>query len=89
MAHPLRVAILTLIKTQNELTVSQIHDQLDIPQAVASHHLNILKSNGVLCSKREGKTVRYFLKNPLLGQVLDCIETCNCDETETDAELTK
>ncbi len=83
MAHPLRVAILNLLKNCDELTVTQIHDHLNIPQAIASHHLNLLKSSGVLCSKKEGKTVRYSLKNPLLGQVLDCIETCNCSENET------
>lgn len=83
MAHPLRVAILNLLKVHNELTVTQIHNHLNIPQAIASHHLNLLKSNGVLCSKKEGKTVRYSLKSPLLGQVLECIDTCTCNEDQT------
>ncbi len=82
MAHPMRVAILHLLQGGKRLTVTEIHGLLGIEQATASHHLGILRSNGVLCSVREGKNSLYFLKNDLLNQVIDCVEQCSCGERE-------
>ncbi len=80
MAHPIRISIMHCLKEGEKLNVTQIHQMLEIEQSTASHHLGILKSNGVLCSKRDGKNSYYFLKHPVLGQIIDCLNKCGCEE---------
>ena len=76
IAHPMRIAIISLLENNNRLNVTEIYSKLKIEQAAASHHLNILKSKGVLASKRMGKQTFYFIKNEALKQILDCIDKC-------------
>lgn len=78
MAHPTRIAILNELDGGVKLTVSEIHEKLQIEQATASHHLGILKDKGVLGSKRDGKNSYYFLKHENLSMVIDCISKCAC-----------
>ncbi len=77
IAHPMRIAIIELLNNGNKLNVTQIYKKLNIEQASASHHLNILKNKGVLVSKREGKKIYYFLKSQTLKEIIDCINRCD------------
>jgi DNA-binding transcriptional ArsR family regulator len=77
IAHPMRIAIIDLLNEKSKLSVTEIYSALDIEQASASHHLNILKNKGVLVSKREGKKIFYALKNVTLTEIIDCINRCN------------
>jgi len=61
MAHPMRIAIIDLLKGEKRMSVTQIYERLNIEQATASHHLNVLKNKGLLISKREGKKINYSL----------------------------
>jgi len=76
IAHPMRIAIIDLLN-DNQLSVTEIYENLNIEQASASHHLNILKSKGVLSSKRSGKKIFYSLKNQTLTEIIECINRCN------------
>ena len=78
IAHPRRIAIVGFLDEDKKLTVTQIHDLLDIEQSTTSHHLGILKDKGILSSKREGKNTFYFLKNKNFIQIVDCLNRC-CD----------
>jgi len=80
IAHPMRIAIVSYLEGDVKLTVTEIHERLGIEQSTTSHHLGILKSKGVLSSKRDGKNTYYFLKHPTLTNVLDCIEKCSCQD---------
>jgi DNA-binding transcriptional ArsR family regulator len=76
IAHPMRIAILDILDNGKKLTVSEIHQQLGIEQATASHHLGILKDKGVLCSKREGKNTFYYIKHDNFSRMLECVSSC-------------
>jgi len=76
MAHPMRIAIIDLLTENKKLTVTEIYESLNIEQAAASHHLNILKSKGLLESKRDGKMIYYSLKIQVLANVVECINQC-------------
>ncbi len=76
IAHPMRIAILGFLEGGKSLTVTQIHELLEIEQSTTSHHLGILKDKGVLCSKREGKNTYYSLKHQNLTQIVDCLNNC-------------
>jgi len=77
MAHPIRLAIIALLGTNSKMNVTEIYEALSIEQAAASHHLNLLKSKGLLNSEREGKNCVYFLKHDRIIQIISCIEKCN------------
>lgn len=78
MSHPMRIAIIDLLAQSPEpLSVTEIYKSLNIEQATASHHLNILKSKNLLVSKRDGKNIYYSLKNLTITEVLECIDRCN------------
>ncbi len=76
MAHPMRIAIIDLLTDNEKLSVTEIYERLNIEQASASHHLNILKNKGLLESKRDGKMIYYSLKMHVLANVVDCINQC-------------
>jgi DNA-binding transcriptional ArsR family regulator len=77
MAHPMRIAIIDLLNNNKKLSVTEIYEHLNIEQAAASHHLNILKGKGILGSKRDGKQIHYSLKNSTLTDIIHCINRCN------------
>ncbi len=77
ISHPMRIAILELLGQDEPLSVTDIYKTLDIEQATASHHLNILKNKNVLISKRSGKKIFYSLRSHTLMEILDCINRCN------------
>lgn len=77
ISHPMRIAIIDLLSKGEKLSVTEIFEVLNIEQATASHHLNILKNKGVLCSKREGKKIYYSLKSLTLTEIIECINRCN------------
>jgi DNA-binding transcriptional ArsR family regulator len=79
MAHPMRIAIIDLLKDERRLSVTEIYERLNIEQAAASHHLNILKSKGVLISKRDGKKIFYALKHKAVTDIIYCINKCQND----------
>jgi DNA-binding transcriptional ArsR family regulator len=77
IAHPMRIAIIGLLESNGKMNVTSIYERLKIEQAAASHHLNILKSKGILESKRDGKNTYYYLKHSALSTILECINKCN------------
>ena len=77
IAHPSRLAIIKILSEHGLLAVSEISEALKLEQSLTSHHLNIMKTKGVLESKRDGKSIKYKLKLTEVTQVLTCIEHCD------------
>jgi len=77
IAHPIRIAIISLLESNAKLNVTDIYQKLGIEQAATSHHLNILKNKGLLLSKKEGKQTFYSLKYDSLIKIIECIEKCS------------
>lgn len=63
VAHPLRLSIIEMLFANKEMSVTEIYEKLDIEQAVASHHLRIMKDKDVVQVKRDGKSAYYSLTN--------------------------
>ncbi len=76
IAHPMRLAILDLLSDSSNKSVTQIYQRLGLEQAVASHHLGLLKTKGVLNSKRVGKNIYYSLKSEKLVDLMKITEEC-------------
>lgn len=74
VAHPIRIAIVDLLQKSTKLSVTEIHERLEIEQAIASHHLRILKDKRVVSAQRDGKNTFYSLTNPEFNQIIESLE---------------
>ena len=73
-----RLCVISLLAEQEEMTVSQLVEELKCEQSLLSHHLTDMRAKGILNCRREGKNCYYSLKNKQIVQIIDCIRTCNC-----------
>ena len=60
LADPHRWSVVDLLM-DNPTTVAEMLEQLGLEQSLLSHHLRILRQEGIVESTREGKKVRYRL----------------------------
>ncbi len=72
LSHPRRLEIVNLLRDQ-ELCVSDIYEMLDLPQANISQHLMILRDEGILTTKRDGKQIFYSLTSPKIIEASDLL----------------
>ncbi len=77
IAHPMRINIIELLEANKEMNVTQIYEKLNIEQAAASLHLNLLRTHGILNRRRDGKMTFYSLKNDSLNKLIDFVENSN------------
>lgn len=74
IGHSLRLSIIKLLCENEELSVTEIFTKLEIEQAVASHHLRLLKSAGVVDSKKAGKNAFYYVRNEFIRELYSLIQ---------------
>jgi DNA-binding transcriptional ArsR family regulator len=67
--HPLRRKILSLIKENERLTVTEIYTIMELEQSVASQHLGILRKFGMVTSERSGKYLYYCIEADVLKNI--------------------
>ena len=70
MAHPLRLAMVGLLHDKKEMSVTEVFTELDIQQAVASHHLRIMKNKNIVKVNRQGQNSIYSLSDPAVYEIL-------------------
>lgn len=70
IAHPIRIAIIDLLRKSERLSVTELHTSLNIEQATTSHHLRILKNKNVVKVDREGKNSFYSLAAPYFHDII-------------------
>lgn len=64
MGHPIRLSIVKLLSELGKLSVTEVYTRLEIEQAVASHHLRIMKNCGLVTSMKDGKNILYSVSHP-------------------------
>src|SRR3972149_11681687 len=72
IAHPMRVRILEAL-TQGVKCVSDIEEFLGISQPNVSQHLSLLRRYGVIDYYVDGRLRCYFLKDPMVPDVIEII----------------
>jgi DNA-binding transcriptional ArsR family regulator len=70
LAHPLRIRILEVLRGQ-ERSVQELQAALDVDQPTVSAQLAVLRRSNVVEARKVGTTVRYTLRDPLVGDLLD------------------
>ena len=69
LAHPVRIRILEVL-VRGERSVQELQDALALGQPVVSQQLAVLRAKNVVVARKEGTTVRYALRDPLVGELL-------------------
>lgn len=70
-----RQRILLTFEPGERLNVGQIVEVSTLSRSAVSHHLKLLKSSGVLQSKKEGKEVYYWIDKEFLESSLSAVLT--------------
>jgi DNA-binding transcriptional ArsR family regulator len=70
LAHPVRIRILELL-VKDDRSVQELQEALGLDQPVVSQQLTVLRANNIVAGKKEGVSVRYALRDPLIGDLLE------------------
>lgn len=70
LAHPIRIRILELL-VKGDRSVQELQEALGVDQPVVSQQLAVLRTNNIVAGKKEGVSVRYGLRDPLIGDLLE------------------
>ena len=69
LAHPIRIRLVELL-VERDRTVQELQTVLTLDQSSVSQHLAVLRANHVVTARKQGTTVRYALRDPLVGDLL-------------------
>jgi DNA-binding transcriptional ArsR family regulator len=61
-----------------EMCVGDLEERLDIRQPTLSQQLGVLRSEGVVATRREGKNIFYSVADPALLEVLAVLYRLYC-----------
>ena len=70
LGHPVRVRMLELLR-EGDRTVGELRELIDIDSSSASQHLAALRRLGLVEATKEGTSVRYAVRDPLIFDLLE------------------
>src|SRR6187431_359966 len=70
LAHPTRIRMLEIL-VRGGRTVQELQEELELDQPIVSQQLAVLRNQGIVSAQKEGLSVRYALRDPLIGALLD------------------
>jgi ArsR family transcriptional regulator len=70
LAHPTRIRILERLRHGGQ-TVQELQEALGLDQPIVSQQLAVLRTQGIVSAHKTGLSVRYDLRDPLVGDLLD------------------
>jgi DNA-binding transcriptional ArsR family regulator len=77
LANPERLLLLCQL-SQGEMCVSDLEQALDIHQPTLSQQLGVLRGDGVVQTRREGKNIFYSVADPAVLQILALLYRLYC-----------
>ena len=70
LAHPIRIRILEVLRA-GERSVQELQTRLEVDQSTVSQQLAVLRAKSIVTARKEGTTVRYEIRDRLVGDLLD------------------
>ena len=70
LAHPIRIRILEILRSHAR-SVQDLQAELDLDQSTVSQQLAVLRAKNIVTARKEGTTVWYTVRDPLVGDLLD------------------
>jgi DNA-binding transcriptional ArsR family regulator len=86
LADPNRIMILYAL-SQSPRNVTEICNELEMPQSLISRHLKVLRERGMVTTERRGTVIVYTLADNRLIQALDLLRAVMHDNISKRAEL--
>ena len=77
LGNPERLLLLCQL-SQGEFSVGELEGQLDIRQPTLSQQLGVLRTQGVVTTRREGKNIYYSVADPKLLEMLGVLYRLYC-----------
>lgn len=77
MANEDRLLLLCQL-SQGEMSVGELEAALDIRQPTLSQQLGVLRNEGVVNTRRDGKRICYSLADPRLLQIMQLMHALYC-----------
>jgi DNA-binding transcriptional ArsR family regulator len=69
LAHPTRIRILEIL-VRGGRTVQELQEALGLEQPLVSQQLAVLRNQNIVSAQKEGPSVRYALRDPLVADLL-------------------
>jgi len=70
LAHPTRIRILEML-VHGDRSVQELQEALALDQPTVSQQLAVLRTHCIIAARKEGLSVRYTLRDPLVGALLE------------------
>jgi DNA-binding transcriptional ArsR family regulator len=70
LAHPTRIRMLEIL-VRGGRTVQELQETLTLDQPIVSQQLAVLRNQGIVSAQKQGLSVRYALRDPLVADLLD------------------
>ena len=70
LAHPVRIKILEIL-VRGGRTVQELQEALTLDQPIVSQQLAVLRNQSIVTAQKEGLSMRYTLRDPLIGELLE------------------
>jgi ArsR family transcriptional regulator, virulence genes transcriptional regulator len=86
LANPKRLEIIDKLRNQ-ELSVTELAEALEISQANLSQHLSLMRQRGIVTTRREGLNIFYKLSNPKIIKACDLMRQVLLENLESGAVL--
>jgi len=86
LADPNRIMILYTL-SQNPRNVTELCNELEMPQPLISRHLKVLRERGMVTTERRGTVIVYSLSDKRLIEALDLLRAVMHDNISKRAEL--
>lgn len=67
--------------------VTELAEDLDIPQPTVSRHLKVLRDRALVVAERQGVSVEYRIADMRVIEALDLLRAVLADRTAADADL--
>lgn len=86
LSDPTRILILYALK-ERALNVTELTNDLAIPQPTTSRHLKVLRERGLVYTERQGTMIMYHLADDRILQAMDLLRSAMKDRLTLKANL--
>jgi ArsR family transcriptional regulator len=86
LSDPTRIFILYALN-ERPLNVTELTNELGLPQPTISRHLKVLRERGLVYTERQGTVITYHLADPRIIQAMDLLRSAMRDRLTQQASL--
>ncbi len=86
LSDPSRIFILYALN-ENPLNVTELTNELGVPQPTISRHLKVLRERGLVFTERQGTVIIYHLADKRVIQAMDLLRSAMRDKLTQRANI--